>query len=53
MNNKIFIFTIHMNKLLQEDEFDPTIQEFNENNESFSPISYLSDAYQIFIDYLN
>ena len=42
-----------MNKILQEDEFEPKIQGFNGNNESFSPISYLSDAYQIFIDYLN
>ena len=52
-NNKIFIFTIHMNKILQEDEFEPKIQGFNGNNESFSPISYLNDAYQVFIDYLN
>ncbi len=41
-----------MNKLLKEGEFEPTINRFNENKETINTISYLSDVYQIFIDYL-
>ena len=52
-SKKAFIFSVHMNRIFEEDKKDPKKENFIQRNELSEPISYLSDFYQIFIDNLN
>ena len=51
--HKAFIFTVHMNRIFNEDKNDPKKRKYIERNELGEIISHLSDFYQIFIDNLN
>ena len=52
-NKKVFIFTVHMNRIFESDEKDPKKKGYIKKNELKETISHLSDFYQIFIDHLN
>ena len=50
---KAFIFSVHMNRIFEEDKKDSKKKKYIERNELGEIISHLSDFYQIFIDNLN
>ena len=52
-NKKVFIFSVHMNRILLSDETDKKKRSFVRKNKLVETISHLSDFYQIFIDNLN
>ena len=52
-NKKAFIFSIHMNRIFEDDKKDPKKKKYIERNELGELISHLSDFYQICIDNLN
>ena len=52
-NKKVFIFTVHMNRIFESDEKDPKKKGYVKKNLLHETISHLSDFYQIFIDHLN
>ena len=52
-NKKVFIFSVHMNRIFNEDENNPKRKRYVEENILTDTITHLSDFYQIFIDDLN
>ena len=50
---KVFIFSVHMNRIFEAEKKDPKKAKYIERNELGELISHLSDFYQIFIDDLN
>ena len=50
---KVFIFSVHMNRIYDEDKKDPKKKKYIKRNELGDIISHLSNFYQIFIDNLN
>ena len=52
-SKKSFIFTVHMNRIFNEDVKDELKEDFVEKNTLGESISHLSDFYQICIDHLN
>ena len=52
-NRKVFIFSVHMNRIFIEDENNPKRKRYVEENILTDTITHLSDYYQIFIDDLN
>ena len=52
-NKMAFIFTIHMNRIFEEDKKDKKKKKYIERNRLGETISHLSDFYHIFIDDLN
>ena len=52
-NRKVFIFSVHMNRIFNEDENNPKRKRYVEENILTDTITHLSDFYQIFIDDLN
>ena len=52
-NKKVYIFTVHMNRIFESDENDPKKKRYIKKNILRETISHLSDFYQIFIDHLN
>ena len=52
-SKKSFIFTVHMNRIFNEDLKDELKGNFIEKNTLGESISHLSDFYQICIDHLN
>ena len=52
-NKKVYIFSVHMNRIFKEDEMDPKKKKYIRKNKLKETISHLSDFYQIFIDNLN
>ena len=50
---KAFIFTVHMNRIFDEDKKDIKKKKYIEKNEFGEIISHISDFYQVFIDNLN
>ena len=50
---KVFIFSVHMNRIFKEDENNVKRKRYVEENILADTITHLSDFYQIFIDDLN
>ena len=50
---KVYIFSVHMNRIFEEDEKDKKKRRYVKKNQLKETISHLSDFYQIFIDNLN
>ena len=50
---KVFIFSVHMNRIFKEDENNVKRKRYVEENILTDTITHLSDFYQIFIDDLN
>ena len=51
-NKKVYIFSVHMNRIFESDENDPKKIGYVKRNQIKETISHLSDFYQIFIDHL-